>query len=343
MIQPVVTDLVAQLLHRVKAGTRESGEPIGIGAHADSPFSVEPNEGVAAAIFAQRRALEEEEGGGAHEALVERNGGFSVELQGLYEGDRVVALAPQGRNFFERIGLHTSRLDTTVSLYDEGMTKRPTILVIDNIDSFVFNLVQYCEELGADVVVRRVTDITIEDVFAPKYDGVLVSPGPGHPRETPLLFDVIRGCAERDVPLFGVCLGLQAIAETYGTPVVVAPALRHGRSSLVRHSNQGVFAGVANPVVAGRYHSLVADRGALHPDLVVTAETADGLIMGLMHASAPIEGVQFHPESVLTQDGYLMIANWLERCGVTNASTVAHVLNEAAEVRRASLPSPSAT
>jgi len=222
------------------------------------------------------------------------------------------------------------------------VTKRPSILVIDNIDSFVFNLVQYCEELGAEVVVRRVTDLTAADVFSGDYDGVLVSPGPGHPRETPVLFEVIRGCAERSLPLFGVCLGLQAIAETFGTPVIVAPALRHGRSSLVRHGNEGVFAGVANPVVAGRYHSLVADRSHLHPDLRVTAETDDGLIMGLVHASAPIEGVQFHPESVLTQDGYVMLANWLSRCGASDALALAQPLNAAAEARRASLPSPSA-
>jgi len=221
------------------------------------------------------------------------------------------------------------------------VTKRPRILVIDNIDSFVFNLVQYCEELGADVEVRRVTDLSIDDVFRDDIEGVLVSPGPGHPRETPLLFEVIRGCAERSLPLFGVCLGLQAMAEAYGTPVIVAPALRHGRSSLVHHSGEGVFASVTNPVVAGRYHSLVADRSALHPDLHITAETADGLIMGLRHRSAPLEGVQFHPESVLTQDGYLMIANWLERCGVADAVAVASRLNDMAEKRRASLPSPS--
>jgi len=219
---------------------------------------------------------------------------------------------------------------------------KPTrILVIDNIDSFVFNLVQYCEELGAEVAVRRVTDLQLDEVFSGDYDGVLVSPGPGHPRETPLLFDVIRGCASRSIPLLGVCLGLQALAEAYDTPVIVAPALRHGRSSLVSHGGEGVFAGVANPVVAGRYHSLVADRSVLHPDLRVTAETADGLIMGLVHATAPLEGVQFHPESVLTQDGYLMVANWLVRCGVLDAVATAQALNEAAEARRSSLPSPS--
>jgi len=171
--------------------------------------------------------------------------------------------------------------------------------------------VQYCEELGAEVAVRRVTDLQLDEVFSGDYDGVLVSPGPGHPRETPLLFDVIRGCASRSIPLLGVCLGLQALAEAYDTPVIVAPALRHGRSSLVSHGGEGVFAGVANPVVAGRYHSLVADRSVLHPDLRVTAETADGLIMGLVHATAPLEGVQFHPEVLHSENGQEILRRWL--------------------------------
>ena len=220
------------------------------------------------------------------------------------------------------------------------MSGRPTILVIDNFDSFVYNLVQYCEELGAQVVVRRSTEAVVADLAATPFDGVLVSPGPGHPRDTPAVLDIIRHCASEGPPLLGVCLGHQALAEAFGGRVVLAPELLHGRSSLLTHNGEGVFAGLANPLVVGRYHSLVVERDTLPEGFVVTAEV-EGLIMGLRHRSAPLEGVQFHPESVLTQEGYLLVARWLERCGVEGALARAHVLNEAAELRRQSLPTPT--
>ena len=218
------------------------------------------------------------------------------------------------------------------------MTERPTILVIDNFDSFVYNLVQYCEELGAGVVVHRSAEVSVAEVVAGAYAGVLVSPGPGHPRDTPVVLDIIRHCALEGPPVLGVCLGHQALAEAFGGQVVLAPELRHGRSSRVTHRDEGVFEGRSNPLVVGRYHSLVVERATLPDGFVVTADV-DGLIMGMRHSVAPLEGVQFHPESVLTQEGYLLLARWLERVGVTGALARASILNEASERRRQTLPS----
>ncbi len=186
------------------------------------------------------------------------------------------------------------------------------ILVIDNYDSFVFNLVQYLGELEADTVVWRNDAGSVDDVRALGVDGVLISPGPGHPRDARLSVEVVRELGS-GLPVLGVCLGLQVIGHVYGGQVVRAPELVHGKASQVLHAGTGVLAGLPVPFPATRYHSLVVDRGSLPPTLEVTAETAGKLIMALRHRTHPVEGVQFHPESVLTQGGHRMLANWLRR------------------------------
>src|SRR5579863_638335 len=194
------------------------------------------------------------------------------------------------------------------------MRPAPSILVIDNYDSFVYNLVQYVAELGAEVTVRRNDEVSVDDVITLAPDGVLVSPGPGHPRDAGNCVEIIRHCGEAGIPMFGVCLGHQALGEAFGATIDRAPELLHGRSSIVTHENEGVFDGVSNPLVVGRYHSLVVKDEGLPDEFRVTARS-HGLIMGMRHRTLPLEGVQFHPESVLTQDGYLMVANWLRECG----------------------------
>ncbi len=190
------------------------------------------------------------------------------------------------------------------------------ILVVDNYDSFVFNLVQYLAQLGAQVDVRR------NDAIAPDagrgYDGVLISPGPGTPADAGVCMDMIRTLGG-EVPIFGVCLGHQAIGEVFGAVVDRAPELLHGKTSAVHHDGQGVFAGLPNPMTATRYHSL-AIRPETVPDVLeVTARTDTGVIMGVRHRHLAIEGVQFHPESVLTEGGHHMLANWLTACGDADA------------------------
>jgi para-aminobenzoate synthetase component 2 len=219
------------------------------------------------------------------------------------------------------------------------MTKGPSILVVDNYDSFVYNLVQYLGELGADVSVRRNDEVGASDVAAGSYEGVLISPGPGYPSTAGNCLDIIRQCGETGVPLLGVCLGHQALAEAFGGQVVVAPELLHGRASVVTHDGVGVFRDVANPLVVGRYHSLVVADEGLPEELEVSARS-NGLIMGLRHRALALEGVQFHPESVLTQDGYLLLANWLERCGAKGAAAMTMALGERADAVRAALPQP---
>jgi para-aminobenzoate synthetase component 2 len=219
------------------------------------------------------------------------------------------------------------------------MSDGPSILVIDNYDSFVYNLVQYLGELGARVSVRRNDEVTPSDVAAATFDGVLISPGPGYPSTAGNCLAIIRYCAEAGLPLLGVCLGHQALAEAFGGKVLVAPELLHGRASLVTHDGAGVFHDVANPLVVGRYHSLVVVDEGLPDELEVSARS-NGLIMGLRHRSFDLEGVQFHPESVLTQDGYLMLANWLERCGARDAVVRTKELGRRADDVRAALPQP---
>jgi para-aminobenzoate synthetase component 2 len=220
------------------------------------------------------------------------------------------------------------------------MSAAPSILVIDNYDSFVYNLVQYMTELGADVTVLRNDDVSAAQVAAMSPDGVLVSPGPGHPRDAGNCVDIIRYCAEAKIPMFGVCLGHQALGEAFGATIDRAPELLHGRSSLVEHEGQGVFAGVSNPLVVGRYHSLVVEDHGLPPEFAVTARS-HGLIMGMRHQTLPLEGVQFHPESVLTQDGYRMLANWLHECGSSDAKERAESLSIRMDTVRAALPQPT--
>ncbi len=188
------------------------------------------------------------------------------------------------------------------------------MLVLDNYDSFVYNLVQYLGELGADPVVTRsdAVDVGRVDDLAP--DAVLVSPGPGRPCDAGASNDVILHVAGR-IPVLGVCLGHQCIGEVFGGTVVRAPAVMHGKTSLVRHRGVGVFAGLPDPLEATRYHSLVVDPGAVPDVLEVTAETDDGVIMGLRHRQLDIEGVQFHPESILTTAGHDLLRNFLARAG----------------------------
>jgi para-aminobenzoate synthetase component 2 len=220
------------------------------------------------------------------------------------------------------------------------MSAAPSILVIDNYDSFVYNLVQYMTELGADVTVLRNDDVSAAQVAEMAPDGVLVSPGPGHPRDAGNCVAIIRYCAEAKIPMFGVCLGHQALGEAFGATIDRAPELLHGRSSLVEHEGDGVFAGVSNPLVVGRYHSLVVEDQGLPPEFAVTARS-HGLIMGMRHRTLPLEGVQFHPESVLTQDGYRMLANWLHECGSTDAKERAEPLSIRMDTVRAALPQPT--
>jgi para-aminobenzoate synthetase component 2 len=186
------------------------------------------------------------------------------------------------------------------------------ILVVDNYDSFVFNLVQYLAQLGAQVDVRRNDEVTPDE--ARGYDGVLLSPGPGTPAGAGVCLAMVRELAGV-VPLFGVCLGHQAIGEAYGAVVDRAPELLHGKTSLVHHHGDGVLAGLPDPFTATRYHSLAIDPTTVPHELEVTARTDSGVIMAVRHRTLAVEGVQFHPESVLTEGGHRMLANWLAVCG----------------------------
>ena len=187
------------------------------------------------------------------------------------------------------------------------------ILVLDNYDSFVFNLVQYLGELGADPLVHRSDALTIEQIEELAPDGVLISPGPGRPEDAGLSNEVITTFAGR-VPVFGVCLGHQCIGQVYGGDVVRAPQLMHGKTSLISHEGKGVFAGLPDPFEATRYHSLVVERDSVPECLEITAQTNDGLVMGLRHREFDVEGVQFHPESILTSSGHDLLSNFLRRC-----------------------------
>jgi len=193
----------------------------------------------------------------------------------------------------------------------------PRVLVIDSYDSFVYNLVQYLGELGAEPIVHRNDALTVDEALAIGPDLVLLSPGPGRPEDAGILCEAIPAFAERGVPVFGVCLGLQAIGHVYGGQVVRASELMHGKTSFVRHHGDGAFAGLPTPLEATRYHSLVVDRESLPDSLVVTAETDDGMIMGLRHRELPVEGVQFHPESILTAHGHDLLRNVLSAASTT--------------------------
>ncbi len=188
----------------------------------------------------------------------------------------------------------------------------PRVLVIDNYDSFVYNLVQYLGELGAEPLVHRHDALTIAEIEALEPDAVLISPGPGNPDEAGVSNEVITTFAGR-VPVLGVCLGHQCIGQVYGGEVVRAPQVMHGKTSLIRHRGEGVFAGLPEPLEATRYHSLVVDRDSVPDVLEVTAETDDGIVMGLRHKELGVEGVQFHPESILTAAGHDLLRNFLAR------------------------------
>lgn len=187
------------------------------------------------------------------------------------------------------------------------------ILVIDNYDSFVFNLVQYLGQLGAECTVVRNDEIEAD--AAKDFDGVLISPGPGIPEKAGVSIAMIKYCAEKKIPLFGVCLGHQAIGVAFGATVSRAPELLHGKTSLVHHKSQGVLAGLPTPFTATRYHSLCVEPATVGKDLEITSQTDSGIVMSMRHHTLPIEGVQFHPESVLTEHGHAMLANWLYECG----------------------------
>ena len=192
------------------------------------------------------------------------------------------------------------------------------ILVVDNYDSFVYNLVQYLGELGAEPVVRRNDRIDVDGARSLEPDGLLVSPGPGRPEEAGASCALIEALAA-EVPVLGVCLGHQCIGAVYGASVV-RHTVMHGKTSEIHHDGRGVFAGLANPLVATRYHSLVVDPSSVPPELEVSARTQEGLeeggatVMGLRHRELPVEGVQFHPESILTESGRQLVANWLAAC-----------------------------
>jgi anthranilate synthase/aminodeoxychorismate synthase-like glutamine amidotransferase len=193
------------------------------------------------------------------------------------------------------------------------------ILVIDNYDSFVYNLVQYLGELGAEPVVHRDDAIDLDDVERIDPDGILISPGPGRPEDAGLSNELIATWGARR-PVFGVCLGLQCIGAVFGGEVVRAPQVVHGKTSLIRHRDVGVFRGLPDPLEATRYHSLVVDRDSVPDVLEITAETDDGLVMGLRHRELDVEGVQFHPESVLTVAGHDLVRNFLDRCSPDRAA-----------------------
>jgi len=189
------------------------------------------------------------------------------------------------------------------------------VLVVDNYDSFVFNLVQYLQQLGADCTVLRNDEVGADAVTRERYDGVLLSPGPGTPEEAGVCVEMVHHCARIGLPVFGVCLGLQSMAVAYGAVVGRAPELLHGKTSEVSHGGVGVFRGLPSPYTATRYHSLAVDRATVPDELEITAWTESGIVMGLRHRRYAVEGVQFHPESVLTEWGHRMLANWLEDCG----------------------------
>ena len=189
----------------------------------------------------------------------------------------------------------------------------PRILIVDNYDSFTFNIAQEMGELGADVSVLRNDAFTIEELLADLPDGVVISPGPGDPSDAGLSNDVIRAVAGTR-PLLGVCLGHQCIGEVYGGRIIRAHELVHGKTSQIYHRGQGVLADLPQPFEATRYHSLVVDPATVPDVLEITAETADGLIMGLRHRDLDVEGVQFHPESILTRSGMQLFTNFLRRC-----------------------------
>jgi para-aminobenzoate synthetase component 2 len=193
----------------------------------------------------------------------------------------------------------------------------PRILVLDNYDSFVYNLVQYLGELGAEVDVFRNDQISVDE--ANKYDGVLISPGPGTPEEAGISIDLVHWAAKNNKPLLGVCLGHQAIGVAFGGVVSRAPELLHGKTSQLTHTNSTLFNNLPNPFTVTRYHSLAIEKDSCPQELEITGVSESGVIMAVQHKSLPIYGVQFHPESVMTEHGHMMLANWLAALGDVDA------------------------
>ena len=194
------------------------------------------------------------------------------------------------------------------------------LLMIDNYDSFTFNLVQYLGELGADVDVVRNDRASIADLLRVKPAGVVISPGPGEPSAAGISIETVHACAERALPLLGVCLGHQAIGAAFGGRIARARSIMHGKVSAIDHDGRGLFAGIASPIEATRYHSLVVEEASCPDVLEITARTRDGEIMGLRHRELPIEGLQFHPESILTAEGKRLLANFLGACSEKRAA-----------------------
>ena len=198
-----------------------------------------------------------------------------------------------------------------------GFKEGKKILVVDNHDSFVFNIVQYLDELGA--VTHVVKNEEIEPKYCQNFDGVVISPGPGNPQNAGASTDVVKYCDRHEIPILGICLGLQVIGAAYGAKISSAPELLHGRTSEILHDGTDLFKDIPNNFIATRYHSLAIESDSVPADLQVTARCSDGTIMGISHRSKKIVGVQFHPEAVLTQYGYELLANWLEICGDVGA------------------------
>ena len=186
------------------------------------------------------------------------------------------------------------------------------VLVVDNYDSFVYNLVQYLGELGADPIVRRHDAVSLDEAAELAPDAVLVSPGPGRPEEAGVSVEMIRWAAGR-IPVLGVCLGHQCIGAAWGARVERAPQVMHGKTSQIHHDGTGLFSGLSSPLEATRYHSLIVEESSLPDELEVVATSDDGLVMGLRHRDLDVEGVQFHPESILTEDGHGLLSNFLAR------------------------------
>ncbi|OZM72617.1 aminodeoxychorismate/anthranilate synthase component II [Amycolatopsis antarctica] len=210
------------------------------------------------------------------------------------------------------------------------------VLVVDNYDSFVYNLVQYLAQLGAECVVARNDAVDLDTIG--EYDGVLVSPGPGTPERAGQSMDVVRRCADSGVPVLGVCLGHQAIGVVWGATVDRAHELLHGKTSEVRHEGKGVLAGLPDPFTATRYHSLTVLADTIPAEFEVTGRTESGVVMGMRHRELPVEGVQFHPESVLTQGGHRMLANWMADAGHAVApATVAELERETRTLQKSAV------
>jgi len=207
------------------------------------------------------------------------------------------------------------------------------VLVVDNYDSFVYNLVCYLGQLGAETTVRRNDAVTVDEVGRLGVDGILLSPGPGIPERAGVCVDVVKEYAGT-LPILGVCLGHQAIAVAFGGAVVRAPELLHGKTSEVHHRGDGILAGLREPFTATRYHSLAVEPSTMPDILEVTAQTESGVVMALRHREFAVDGVQFHPESVLTEGGHVLLANWLARCGDVTAAERAPALSAAVDARR---------